>query len=45
MDLALAGATKVIGRNLDDAGNRRMVEEFLATVPPIERTAGAQGGR
>jgi F-type H+-transporting ATPase subunit b len=45
VDLALAGATKVIGRNLDDAGNRRMVEEFLATVPPIERTAGAQGGR
>ena len=45
VDLALAGATKVIGRNLDDAGNRRLVEEFLATVPPIERTAGAQGGR
>lgn len=34
VDLALAGATKVIGRNLDDAGNRRLVEEFLATVPP-----------
>lgn len=35
VDLALAGATKVIGRNLDDAGNRRLVEEFLATVPPV----------
>lgn len=35
VDLAIAGATKVIGRNLDDAGNRRLVEDFLATVPPI----------
>lgn len=43
VDLALAGATKVIGRNLDDAGNRRLVEEFLATVPPAG--AGANGGR
>ena len=39
VDLALAGATKVIGRNLDDQGNRRLVEEFLATVPPA---AGAR---
>ncbi len=39
VDLALAGATKVLGRNLDDAGNRRLVEEFLATVPPA---AGAR---
>jgi F0F1-type ATP synthase membrane subunit b/b' len=45
VDLALAGATKVIGRNLDDAGNRRLVEDFLATVPPAAGAAGAQGGR
>jgi F-type H+-transporting ATPase subunit b len=43
VDLALAGATKVIGRNLDDTGNRRLVEEFLATVPPLG--AGTNGGR
>ena len=40
VDLALAGATKVIGRNLDDAGNRRLVEDFLATVPPVGTGAG-----
>lgn len=41
VDLALAGATKVIGRNLDDAGNRRLVEDFLATVPPVGTGTGA----
>ena len=41
VDLALAGATKVIGRNLDDAGNRRLVEEFLATVPAPGTLAAA----
>ena len=46
VDLALAGATKVIGRNLDDTGNRRLVEDFLATVPPLGAgAAGANGGR
>ena len=45
VDLALAGASKVIGRNLDEAGNRRLVEDFLATVPPVAGAAGAQGGR
>lgn len=50
VDLALAGATKVIGRNLDDAGNRRLVEEFLGTIPApqslaaADGAAGAQGG-
>ena len=34
IDLAVASAGKVIGRNLDDAGNRKLVEEFLASVPP-----------
>jgi F-type H+-transporting ATPase subunit b len=33
VELALAGATKVIERNLDDQTNRKLVESFLATVP------------
>ena len=33
VDLALAGAGKVIGKNLDDASNRKLVEEFLASIP------------
>lgn len=33
VDLAIAGASKVINRNLDDAGNRALVESFLSTLP------------
>jgi F-type H+-transporting ATPase subunit b len=44
VDLALAGATKVIGRNLDDQSNRRLVEDFLATVPPAAAAAGRVPG-
>jgi F-type H+-transporting ATPase subunit b len=33
VDLALAGASKVVERNLDDQTNRKLVESFLATVP------------
>ncbi len=33
VDLALAGAGKHIAKNLDDAGNRKLVEEFLASIP------------
>jgi F-type H+-transporting ATPase subunit b len=33
VDLALAGASKVVEQNLDDQTNRRLVESFLATVP------------
>jgi F-type H+-transporting ATPase subunit b len=33
IDLAIAGAGKVIERNLDDAGNRALVEGFLASIP------------
>ena len=33
VELALAGASKVIERNLDDQTNRRLVESFLASVP------------
>ena len=39
VDLALAGASKVIERNLDDQTNRKLVESFLATVP----TGGKRG--
>ena len=38
VDLALAGASKVIQRNLDDAGNRQLIESFLATIPPSAAT-------
>jgi F-type H+-transporting ATPase subunit b len=33
VDLAIAGAGKVIEQNLDSAGNRRIVEQFLASLP------------
>ena len=33
VDLALAGASKVVERNLDDQSNRKLVESFLASVP------------
>jgi F-type H+-transporting ATPase subunit b len=32
IDLAIAGASKVIEKNLDDAGNRRLVENYLSTI-------------
>ena len=41
VELAVAGASKVIERNLDDQTNRKLVESFLATVPA---TSG-RGGR
>jgi len=33
VDLAIAGAGKVIEKNLDDESNRRIVENFLASIP------------
>ncbi|HMN09587.1 MAG TPA: F0F1 ATP synthase subunit B [Gemmatimonadaceae bacterium] len=33
VDLALAGAGKLIAKNLDDAANRKLVEDFLASIP------------
>lgn len=33
VDLAIAGAGKVIEKNLDDASNRRIVENFLSSIP------------
>jgi F-type H+-transporting ATPase subunit b len=32
VDLALAGASRVIERNLDDASNRQLVESFLSSI-------------
>jgi len=32
VDLAIAGASKVVERNLDDQTNRKLVEGFLASV-------------
>jgi F-type H+-transporting ATPase subunit b len=34
VELAIAGAGKVIERNLDQAANRQLVESFLASVTP-----------
>jgi F-type H+-transporting ATPase subunit b len=39
VDLAIAGAGKVIDRNLDQAANRQLVENFLASVTPAAVTA------
>ena len=36
VDLAIAGASKVIERNLDDQQNRRLVESFLGSIKPIK---------
>ena len=33
VDLAIAGAGKVIEKNLDDASNRKIVESFLSQIP------------
>ena len=33
VDLALAGASKLVERNLDDQTNRKLVESFLASAP------------
>jgi F-type H+-transporting ATPase subunit b len=33
VDLAIAGASKVIERNLDQKSNREIVEKFLASIP------------
>jgi F-type H+-transporting ATPase subunit b len=33
VELAIAGASKVIEKNLDDESNRRIVESFLSTIP------------
>jgi F-type H+-transporting ATPase subunit b len=39
VDLAIAGAGKVIDRNLDQAANRQLVESFLASLTPAAVSA------
>jgi F-type H+-transporting ATPase subunit b len=39
VELAIAGASKVIEKNLDEDSNRRLVESFLASVTPAAVTA------
>jgi F-type H+-transporting ATPase subunit b len=38
VDLAIVGAGKVIEKNLDDQTNRKLVEQFLATLTPPKVT-------
>ncbi|MFN8583510.1 MAG: hypothetical protein U0163_21350 [Gemmatimonadaceae bacterium] len=40
IDLAIAGAGKVIEKNLDDAGNRKLVETYLSSLPALKGGAG-----
>jgi F-type H+-transporting ATPase subunit b len=41
VDLAIAGASRVIEKNLDDQANRRLVEGFLSTLEPARAAARA----
>lgn len=43
VDLALAAASKLIERNLDEADNRRLVSEYLAQVELVERAPASAG--
>ena len=36
IELAIAGASKVIEKNLDDQSNRKIVESFLSSIPVTE---------
>ncbi len=40
IELAIAGATKVIEKNLDDQSNRKIVESFLSSIPVTETKRG-----
>ena len=40
IELAIAGAGKVIEQNLDDQSNRKIVESFLASIPATETKRG-----
>ncbi|MDQ6873015.1 MAG: F0F1 ATP synthase subunit B [Gemmatimonadota bacterium] len=40
IELAIAGASKVIEKNLDDQSNRKIVESFLASIPVTEPRRG-----
>ena len=39
VDLAIAGASKVIEKNLDDASNRQIVESFLSSIPTSKQSS------
>ena len=45
VDLAIAGASKVIEQNLDDASNRRLVETFLSSLSTSGTPASARPAR
>lgn len=40
IELAIAGASKVIEQNLDDQSNRKIVESFLSSIPVAETKRG-----
>ena len=40
IELAIAGASKVIEKNLDDQSNRKIVESFLSSIPVTETKRG-----
>jgi F-type H+-transporting ATPase subunit b len=40
IELAIAGASKVIEQNLDDQANRKIVESFLSSIPVTETKRG-----
>ena len=40
IELAIAGASKVIEKNLDDQANRKIVETFLSSIPVPEVKRG-----
>ena len=40
IDLAIAGAGKVIEKNLDDQANRKIVESFLSSIPSADKGRG-----
>ena len=40
IDLAIAGAGKVIEKNLDEQSNRKIVDNFLASIPVTETKRG-----
>jgi F-type H+-transporting ATPase subunit b len=36
VDLAIAGASRVIEKNLDDRANRQLIESFLASLDKVK---------
>ncbi len=38
VELAIKGASKVIGKNLDDATNRKIVDDFLGSIEPAKKS-------